>query len=940
MFCRSLLSDPRALPTRRSVADISRLLLGSLMVVLLSRDGAGAVRVEAYSGAPLGVGRVSFVVDRNEPSLPLSDERFTIQDPDGRVLYAVVRETPVRQFLRRILEVDNPISVTMLFLIRGEGPLEMTVYTPSGRQAVVTPVPNPRAHRRLLDEWWEQWTNRWEGLMEDPQFPPVVENYLTANLARRLGRPLPGPKQSLLGMGDGRGKLLGELFAGEAGRLAIDRQMVGEVVEPNQPLGPLPRPMPWYGLEPPERVAPEDLPAPLPAPVPAPVPARVEESSASGANGSPAEATAPEASDREVSESGVVTVSRLATHVPAECFYVRFGTFLNYLWFRDLSRKWQGDLQNMVLRRAIDRHGPRRLEEQLSLRESALAKVLGPQVINDVALIGLDPFFTDGAAFGILFEARNNFLLSRDLQQQRREALARHSDATEQTVEIAGHQVSLISTPSGVVRSYYAQDESFHLVTTSRQLALRFLQAGKGVDTLAASPGFLHVRQRLPADRQDTVFAYFSPEWFRSLTSPAIWIESQRRLKSVREATLIQLARYQAAAEGSPAADVASLIEAGYLPGGFGLRGDDSRLMEQEGQTYDSLRGRPGTLLPVADVETTSCTASEAAAYRKFADRFRQEIGQVPPLAIAVKRTPLESHDQLQVDLVAAPLEGVKLGKLADSLGPPAQERMAPVEEDLVHFEVVLEAVLPLLNSDQSLHHLFGALQDAPLPLKVAGGSVDLAAWREHVRGYLGAWPKPGILSVLSAGVPFDRTEPQDRGGSIWGQMRDDVLLVSLRPEVIRQTLPQLQTVPAERPAQVWIDARPLPGTQLEPLVHALGYQRAREASTAASRLMNTLGNQLHVPRNECRELAETLVDGQFFCPLGGEYQLVAPPNGLEVWSSSAITAENRFLLSRPPADFQMPLLTWLGGVRGDLQLADKQLSIHLQVEMDKSAAP
>ena len=103
---------------------------------------------------------------------------------------------------------------------------------------------------------------------------------------------------------------------------------------------------------------------------------------------------------------------------------------------------------------------------------------------------------------------------------------------------------------------------------------------------------------------------------------------------------------------------------------------------------------------------------------------------------------------------------------------------------------------------------------------------------------------------------------------------------------------------------------------------------------------MNALANQLQVPRDECRAFAERLVDGQFVCPLGGEYQLFAPDLGLETWASSALSGENRHLLTEVPEDFQLPLLTWFRGLHGDLALDDESLRVHLEIEMTEAAVP
>ena len=162
---------------------------------------------------------------------------------------------------------------------------------------------------------------------------------------------------------------------------------------------------------------------------------------------------------------------------------------------------------------------------------------------------------------------------------------------------------------------------------------------------------------------------------------------------------------------------------------------------------------------------------------------------------------------------------------------------------------------------------------------------------------------------------------------------------MSFKPDLVREVLPQLQLVPVE-PAQAWLEVANLTGTELAGTVSALGYMRARETSVAACRLMNTLANQLHVPRESCREVAEGLMDGRFVCALGGEYQLVEVPGGLPMWTSSALTPQNRFLLTQPPEDFQLPVLTWFQGLRGELRLEQNELAAHAEIDMAKSAVP
>src|SRR5690606_15847914 len=102
------------------------------------------------------------------------------------------------------------------------------------------------------------------------------------------------------------------------------------------------------------------------------------------------------------------------------------------------------------------------------------------------------------------------------------------------------------------------------------------------------------------------------------LSSPAVWIESQRRIRSAREMKLLELARLEAQAEGIDADSIDELIAARLLPVGFGQRSDGSQLLFENELWRDSVRGRAGYFAPVGEIEVASVTPAEAAAYRAF----------------------------------------------------------------------------------------------------------------------------------------------------------------------------------------------------------------------------------------------------------------------------------------------------------------------------------
>ncbi len=295
---------------------------------------------------------------------------------------------------------------------------------------------------------------------------------------------------------------------------------------------------------------------------------------------------------------GEVEIEPIARHVPAECYYLRCGSFANFQWLRTTIDIWGGNLRDMVAIRGLDYDIRGHLETQLALRETVLSKLLGDAVIADVALVGTDTFFREGAAVGVLFQARNNAGLAAAIGSQRQEVLKGDRTASEKSVDIGGRKVSLVSTPDNRVRSFYAVDGDFHLVTTSQTIVRRFFESGKGTDALADLKEFRYARTLMPVSRKDALFIYLSDPWFRLLVSPQYRVEMTRRMQSEAEIELMHLARLAARAEKQPAETVDQLITGGFLPKQFGAHPDGSRLVVSGAAMVDSARAQGGHFCP------------------------------------------------------------------------------------------------------------------------------------------------------------------------------------------------------------------------------------------------------------------------------------------------------------------------------------------------------
>ncbi len=680
---------------------------------------------------------------------------------------------------------------------------------------------------------------------------------------------------------------------------------------------------------------------------------------------------------------GQITIEPIAQHVPAECFYVRFGNFPNYLWFHNTLDRWSGDFQNLMSRRGLDFGLSERIERQISLKQSILAPLLGPAVIADVAMIGSDFFFREGPAIGMLFEARNGIGLNSDITRQRDATLKREAGCTLVDVEIAGHKVSFLSTPDNRVRSFYAIDGDYFLVTNSRRLVERFFEAGAGKEALGGTAEFRFARSLMPTSRDLTVFAYVSGKFFQNLVSPQYQVEMVRRLRSTAEMDMALVAQVSARSEGVNAKSIEELIKSQFLPDGFGQRADGSRLeVNDAGELVDSLRGGRGSFIPVLDVPLTQIAATELRNYQEFAAWLQSKWSQIDPVVAGIRREPSRLKEpgveRIVMDVQLTPLAAKNYETIALALGPINKQRVAPVPGDMVSGDAILSGNLLAskgLAQPQGSYRLFGALRDAAPAgfgantapqnpttnaapamgrgaallqagsalLSGAGSVPGLSLFSFLPPFYFGAYPTPGLFGWLGVDVvPPDASGFSRTASGLWERKSDKFTVAAPQREVLEAVTPQLRLVDATRPAQGWLHCGDISHSKLVGFINGVFYRLSKNAAVGNVRFLQELTTQLHVPPEEALKTAELLTDAKLICPLGGTYQLSQNTGSASTWISTALPSDRMRLidgmLEPAPASFTAPLLTWLRGLDADVALDQKTLSLHAEVEMQQNA--
>jgi hypothetical protein len=625
-----------------------------------------------------------------------------------------------------------------------------------------------------------------------------------------------------------------------------------------------------------------------------------------------------------------LAVEPMATRVPPECFYIRYGSFENYLWFLNLSEEYGGDISTMVSLRGIKNESTARVERQLNVKATAMSRMLGPSVIEDQAIIGRDLFVADGASIGVLFKAKNAFLLRTSLDNDRSTLAAADDSVTLEAIQIAGKKASFLSSADNRVRSYLVEDDGYFLVTNSLTIASRFLEVGQSGQSLAATSSFVLARQLMPLEREDTIFAYFSPEMLRGLVSPRYLIELRRRLSAKAEIALTHLGRYAARQEdmatrgaaNSAPIGIAELTDAGFLPRGFGSRPDGSGTIEVGESVMDTRRGARGTFLPIADVEISAVTADEAAWYGRIAAEYSARFPTFDPIMVGLSRTPVDAGtgvERVMVHAEIAPWGAEKYGKWSQQLGPPTRLAMQFAPDDII-------AVQAHVASQQlgPPTHLFAAIKDSvpPQPDDFEG-LLNIYRSLKAIPGYLGAWPQPGALDRLPLGLGIGTPVGPGMNRLIGGLYRyndGSFSILSFWPDVLEASLPFLEAVDVDDPAQVRATCGNLQGSRLQSWVNGLLYQRARESSVAGASFLSLLTRQLGVAPEESLAAAEKVLGADLQCALTGDYQY-SPAS--RRWIST--TWNNDLPAGVPPVDYVAPAMKWFRGGSATLtQHADR----------------
>ncbi len=875
------------------------------------------VSASAVAGVPFGVAKVELLMPPDSTWKLLDDTPMSLTTDAGKAVYSAFQFTrPVISTPRR---AAAPAKLVCWFLFDDIAPTNVTLISEDSAIAThipldIEPADHAGARAKLLAEWWQQYTR--SNLPHSSPELQAVHEYFKSMLARRLNLTTPARSRasaSVSALESEFERTVGMLFGFESIRLAM---MAGKTTT----------------LEQRAEAAVLDLPTPL--------------------------------TIRSVNVPHVandVHPESLAMRVPEECFYLRCFRVRNYHWVRNLVQGWGGSLDGIVATPAVDYQVREKIEKQLALSTTELLKAAVDDHITDCALIGLDPFFSDGAALGVLFEEKNGGQLGEIISNERTRVMNAETAHT-MVVNIQGHSVQKLYTDHHQVRSFYVTDGRYHLITNSEILAKRFLETAAGYRCLGNLNEYRYALSQGEQDSNSLAWLYLSDPFFRNITSPQCRIELERRRLACEDLFTLQTAHMAASAESVKDVSTNSLIKLGFLPEGFNQRSDHSTMESNNGECFDSQRGVHGTFLPIADMAVTRCTDSERQAYEEFKNAYQKEWRTMDPVMLAFKRLPQTHPDRENVvlNIRITPYAQEEYRFLQQYLSrSPDNRRLAMSGDDLM-------AVSAQLTRGGNSYLTNIGLVDEQIPFEIRDGKIlrtGQNARLSFARSNAFALVQPGGDQGIRLAVDFmgnvqrrrvtveNSQAPRNGLAALinWilpleamiesaikehSQSNQKATVLSMDSAIGRNALNQVKTENAPRPAQLFMQLRDVASSQVYEYLRAYTYVTSRQASAADAAALNRIAVMLQADPEEIRLSLEQSLGATFKCPAGGTYQLTGNGERPHYWTSSAWQKPSVTDETAVPDDYQFPFLTWLRGMSLECSLTSTTLQSRLELDV------
>ncbi|GJM22582.1 MAG: hypothetical protein DHS20C15_24970 [Planctomycetota bacterium] len=414
-------------------------------------------------------------------------------------------------------------------------------------------------------------------------------------------------------------------------------------------------------------------------------------------------------------------VDPLASLIPADQYALLFPDFASLMRVLDHVQDFGAPVVELLEPRAVDVRSLERLEAQLGLPRSLLARTVGPQVIRSVAITGAGYELRTGTDIAMIFEAVNADVLHGLITARVRAEAAKVNGATVVPGTIRQVEYELLTTPDRRLCSYVAKVGTAVVVSNSLPQLRRVIATHEGrKENLASLPEYVFFRDRYPrGDADESAFALLSDATIRRWCGPR-WRIGASRVARARAGLLeVQARRLDELAANQ-------LIGSVRTPDDLA---DLGRLQADAGQINSTTWGSRDFSTPVLELQIDGATEDEAALYERWRSDYERNWSEAfDPIAARITL----SADRLDFDMSVRPLiaNSDYARMISPVRGGALQTGAAdPHDDALLHWAMAVDPDDPPLRSltPFAMSRSLGPSLD---PLQWLGGAV--AFWLDE----------------------------------------------------------------------------------------------------------------------------------------------------------------------------------------------------------------
>ncbi|MES1186800.1 MAG: hypothetical protein ABUL60_23510 [Myxococcales bacterium] len=349
----------------------------------------------------------------------------------------------------------------------------------------------------------------------------------------------------------------------------------------------------------------------------------------------------------------------LAKAVPADFYFVRAKSFSAFSDILSFVERVGAPVANLSDGASTERGSLPRYLAELGVETGDLSRVLGPEVVQDFALTGSDPYVHEGSDVTLVFRLKSPLLFRAALLKALATHGAAHGGTQNSSFTHEGTTVEVARSPDGRVRQHHAVVGELELVSNSAAAIKRVISTIQGkAPKLADELDFQYMLAR-DADVPAELLAFIGDRFVENVVGPSQKIGEARRQVALAELTAAPVAALLYGwVHGKSPSDKNELFRSGLLAANELQHQGGGRIDWAPGNAPRSAWGTPAALEPLIELPpVTKVSTAERDSYREFAQAYQRRWSEyIDPIALRLSSARRGEGRGLHAEMRVLPL--------------------------------------------------------------------------------------------------------------------------------------------------------------------------------------------------------------------------------------------------------------------------------------------